>query len=164
VTHLFDLSVGCSDPGYKGAVGDAPMRQGNSKLLTVSTGVTDLTKYVLTVVGKDARAHGEESAAGFTVKAGSTATKRLSKAFERTSNLVKIRARLIAGGALRDNGAVLAFVTDVVFKSPSAAASIVLGNPANGLAFWRLEDGTSLKKLRERRPAKDRLGAVPTGP
>jgi Domain of unknown function (DUF4357) len=124
--------------------------QGNGGLLTVSAGVTDLSNFVFTLVGKDARAHGQESAAGFTVKAGSTATKRLSRAFERTGNLVKIRAGLIADGALRDNGAVLGFVTDVIFKSPSAAASIVLGNPANGLAFWRLEDGTSLKKLRAR--------------
>jgi len=41
-------------------------------------------------------------------------------------------------------------VSDQVFKSPSAAAAILLGRNANGLSEWKDSSGTTLKLLREK--------------
>jgi hypothetical protein len=102
----------------------------------------------LTLKGKGATARGRETAGGFLVRSGSTATKELSAVFARTRNLVKIRENLLNSGVLVDRGQTLYFANDFIFKSPSAAASIIVGNPANGLSMWKDAEGLSLHVLR----------------
>ncbi|MFI3261224.1 MAG: DUF4357 domain-containing protein, partial [bacterium] len=43
-----------------------------------------------------------------------------------------------------ENGILL---EDELFKSPSYAAAFVIGGHINGLAYWKNEEGTSLKEL-----------------
>lgn len=57
------------------------------------------------------------------------------------------RASLIADGIVTQQGSVYVFAQSAVFTSPSAAAGVVLGRPANGPQEWKLPDGSPLGKM-----------------
>ena len=48
---------------------------------------------------------------------------------------------------LRLKGGTLVFTDNVLFNSPSAAASVVCGYAANGRVLWRTADGKTLKEI-----------------
>jgi hypothetical protein len=56
-----------------------------------------------------------------------------------------MRNKLLEAGVIVAKGEHLEFPDDYIFSSASAAASIVLGRNANGLADWKLKDGRTLK-------------------
>ena len=58
-----------------------------------------------------------------------------------------LRDELVAEGSLVVTGANTKFTRDVLFSSPSAAATIVGGGNRNGREVWRDEAGKSLKAL-----------------
>ncbi len=60
----------------------------------------------------------------------------------------KIRGQLIQDHILekQKDGRII-FIRDYLFKSPSAAASVVMGGNADGLEMWRTETGETLKML-----------------
>ncbi len=58
-----------------------------------------------------------------------------------TSNYGRLHADLVSKGKIRRNPNGAELETDVPFKSPSAAAAVVLGRQANGRLDWR-EQGT----------------------
>lgn len=95
---------------------------------------------------KGAQAQAHESAAGFTVEAGSTAAKHFSSAFGKARGLCRLRENLISTGVLVDDGVVLRFTEDYEFRSPSTAAAVICGTPINGL-YWRTKDGKPLKEV-----------------
>jgi hypothetical protein len=77
-----------------------------------------------------------ETTEGFVVKKGAQAVKSMTPS---TPDLyVKMRERLIVSKELVDKGEFLEFAEDIVFKSRSAAATVVLGRSANGNTEWLL--------------------------
>lgn len=95
-------------------------------------------------LGASARAIETES--GFAVLSGSTARHGATETFP--AGYRTLRDNLIAEGALSFDGERLRFTRDVVFASPSAAASIVAGRSASGPGEWRTTDGTSYRDTR----------------
>lgn len=92
-------------------------------------------------------ARGIQGIGGFLVFKGSQAvlTERPSTEQFRYARL--LRQRLIQEGVLQPREKWFEFIRDTEFTSPSAAASVVHGGNANGLAAWKTEDGRTLKEL-----------------
>ena len=86
---------------------------------------------------KDADATGFKSNEGFTVQKGSVAP-----AFT-TSSYAIIRDMLEQDGVIKSG----VFQRDHGFSSPSAAASVVLGNSSNGRLLWKTAGGAKLGDL-----------------
>jgi predicted GIY-YIG superfamily endonuclease len=61
--------------------------------------------------------------------------------------LIGLRNKLIAGGILTQSSDGLVFTQNYLFRSPSAAASVMLGRTANGLTNWKDSQGRTLKSL-----------------
>ncbi len=80
-----------------------------------------------------------------------------------TKGWATLRESLIASDTLVpvEGGASLRLTTDQVFKSPSAAAAILLGRTANGLIEWKDSSGSTLKQLREQTVAATPDAAAP---
>ena len=91
---------------------------------------------------KDADATGFKSNEGFTVQKGSRIASTVAPAFT-SSNYAIIRDALKQDGVIRDD----MFQRDYGFSSPSAAASVVLGNSSNGRLLWKTADGVKLGDL-----------------
>jgi len=96
---------------------------------------------------KGLRASGHLTPAGFLVLKGSQAVLDERASASKYPNAVAPRRRLIELKKLVAREDHLAFVQDVEFASPSAAAAAIHGGSANGLTAWRTEDGRSLKEL-----------------
>jgi hypothetical protein len=108
-----------------------------------------VAKTTFEIKGKGAHAQGSQSQNGFTVVAGSTATKQLTNAFKAKPWGPNLRENLVKLGVLIDSGDVMTFTQDYEFDSPSAAAVIVYGNPMNGRTEWKTKSGKSLKEIQE---------------
>lgn len=101
----------------------------------------------LSLSAKGITAEGMESSEGFVVRAGSGAVKNevsSTPAYHR-----QLRAALLANGVLKAAGDGLEFTQDYVFPSPSFAASVIQGRPANGRLDWKTKDGKTLKDVQE---------------
>lgn len=87
-----------------------------------------------------ARATARETDDGFVVLAGSTARRRPSDTFP--AGYSALRDKLMAAGQLVDGPftELLSFASDVVFTSPSAAASIVAARSASGPLEWKIDE------------------------
>jgi hypothetical protein len=59
-----------------------------------------------------------------------------------------MRGELLAQGILRMLEGSLIFTKDHLFKSPSAAATTVLGRSANGWIEWKNSKGKTLDELK----------------
>ncbi|MEO7863255.1 MAG: DUF4357 domain-containing protein [Nitrospirales bacterium] len=59
------------------------------------------------------------------------------------------RNQFIADGTLIKKDGFFVFTKEAEFSSPSAAAVVIYGGTANGLAAWKTKDGKSLKQLDE---------------
>jgi len=59
------------------------------------------------------------------------------------------RRILIEKGILRDEGKFFRFTQNYTFKSPSAAASVILGRETNGREAWKDSHGRTLKQIQE---------------
>lgn len=84
----------------------------------------------------------ELSSGGYVVRQGSKARKDEAASLQQTYKTM--RASLISGGVLVDDGTCLNFASDYVFKSPSAAAGVVSGTTLGGGVSWKLPDGKNL--------------------
>lgn len=82
-----------------------------------------------------------ETGEAFVVLAGSKAR---SEWIGVSHNYAELHAQLMAEGAIQPNGndELCAFTRDVAFKSPSAAAAVVLGRADNGRTSWLLQGTT----------------------
>lgn len=81
----------------------------------------------------------------FLVKKGSTVN--ISQAKSLRPAIRELRKRLLNDGILIEAGEVYSFAHEYLFKSPSAAASVIAGNPRSGMDAWRDLKGHSLKEL-----------------
>ena len=91
---------------------------------------------------KDADATGFKSNEGFTVHKGSRVASKVAPAFK-NSHYAIIREALEQDSIIID----WVFQRDYGFSSPSAAASVVLGNSSNGRDLWKTSDGVKLGDL-----------------
>lgn len=77
----------------------------------------------------------------FIVETGSLARSGWEGRNTEASGYAQLRDELQRMGVLTGRGEVCEFTQDYAFKSPSAAAAVVNGRPANGTIEWRLEGG-----------------------
>jgi hypothetical protein len=93
--------------------------------------------FAFATAGASATAH--ETEEGFVVLAGSTARRIPTETFP--AGYLALRDQLIADGKLADGPTsdLYTFTSDVVFSSPSAAASIVAARSASGPREWKVE-------------------------
>ncbi|WP_347298633.1 GIY-YIG nuclease family protein [Dolosigranulum savutiense] len=79
---------------------------------------------------------------GFIVQKGATLNDRkLSSHFPKS--LFKMRKQYQDDGTLQNS----TLMQDILFSSPSAAATFILGYPASGPQLWKTEDGVILREL-----------------
>ena len=97
--------------------------------------------------GRGVTAYGELRSDGFLVKEGSEAARQPVPSFD--GSYFALRSELIEKGVLQDNDGVLRFSQDHLFRSPSAAGSVVRGRTTNGRSEWRTLDGRTLGQLQE---------------
>ena len=88
---------------------------------------------------------GDSSKPGFVVTKGSTANIQQAKSLRPA--IKELRQELATSGILIEDGKVFSFTQEYTFKSPSAAACVIAGNPRSGLDAWRDMKGQSLKDL-----------------
>ncbi|MDK9358940.1 DUF3780 and DUF4357 domain-containing protein [Lelliottia sp. V106_10] len=88
---------------------------------------------------------GERSSPEFLIKKGSTANIALAKSLRPA--IRDLRKKLLDDGILIKRGDVYSFEHEYQFKSPSAAACVIAGNPRSGMDAWRDLQGRSLKEL-----------------
>lgn len=94
---------------------------------------------------RGADAQGEPTSDGFLVFKGSKAANSLTPSVP--ISFIKFREKLIEENIFLDKKEYYEFSEDYLFSSPSAAALIVLGRPANGLTEWKIKNGQSLKEF-----------------
>jgi Domain of unknown function (DUF4357) len=92
---------------------------------------------------RGARAQGEPTSEGFVVFKGSSVATSTVPSF--SISLLKLKDVLISQGILVQRDNFLEMNEDYIFGSPSTAAAIVMGRPANGLTEWKTVDGRTLK-------------------
>lgn len=97
---------------------------------------------------KDTKAEGHETSEGFVVYEGATARRVPVPSSHQSTN--ELREVLVREGVLVPEGEILRLTQDHVFGSPSAAAAVLLGRPANGRIEWKNAQGVALKALQER--------------
>jgi hypothetical protein len=97
--------------------------------------------------GAEASGHLIQGGEGFVVLKGSTAVLQERASSEKWPQFMAIRNQLIADGTLVEKDDLYEFTSSFVFSSPSAAATVIHGGPANGLIAWRNKDGKKLKEL-----------------
>jgi hypothetical protein len=96
--------------------------------------------------GKGAEAVGRPANDGFIVYRSSTASKNPSKAVKKSNERVFEELKRI--GVIADHSQDLyVFAQDYVFKSPSGASDIVIGNSSNGWDLWKTKDGRTLDEV-----------------
>ncbi|MGH2428593.1 MAG: GIY-YIG nuclease family protein [Candidatus Limnocylindria bacterium] len=93
-------------------------------------------------------AYGRDIAEGFVVEAGSAARSGETKGLHQYVRT--LRSKLLADGVLVADGPQLRVASDYVFGSPSTAAAVILGSPANGRTEWTDEQGRMLKTIQEK--------------
>jgi hypothetical protein len=101
----------------------------------------------LKLQGKSAEGRGTETSQGFKVFSGSRARSDEVQSIHGWTH--ELRADLLENGVLKPTDGALVFTQDYVFKSPSAAAAVLLGRTANGRKEWRRADGKTLKQIQE---------------
>lgn len=82
----------------------------------------------------------------FIVETGAFARLRWEGATTKQTGYAYLHDELRKSGILKEDGDHCVFTQNYAFSSPSAAAAVVLGRPANGTLEWRPEDGSGTYK------------------
>ena len=96
---------------------------------------------------RGANARGISTTEGFVVLKNSRIADSVTRSFP--DNYLHLRDKLLYNKAIVQDPEGLVLTKDLLFSSPSTAASIVMGRSANGLAEWKTKDGRILKSLEE---------------
>ena len=113
------------------------------KVFEIAPKAEDDTVY-LYCKGSGGDAKGFLSSGGFTVlKGAKTSEKVVSSLQKYNPGYYMLRQKLEAGGTIKDH----TFQFDYEFNSPTAAAAVIEGRPANGNTEWKTGSGTTLKDL-----------------
>ena len=106
----------------------------------------------LRLSGPDAEGEGVEAEDGFLVFAGARARAEVADSMATWAGWAeKLRDAMITTREFEmvEGDKSYRLTADHVFKSPSAAAAVLLGRNANGLTEWKDGSGQTLKQLRE---------------
>ncbi len=101
---------------------------------------------ILYCKGKDALATGELTEEGFIVFKGSKCNLEETKSVQNW--ITNTRNNLIEKKLLQQEGNVYCFTKDHPFKTPTGAATVVLGRSANGWIEWKYENGKTLDEVK----------------
>lgn len=94
--------------------------------------IADTEKFAVNKV-RGVYAEGYPTASGFLVLKGSVISDHITDSFEIACRwYYALRQQLIADGVIRDR----VFTVDYEFKSPTAAASVIIGRMASGNQHW----------------------------
>ena len=102
--------------------------------------------------GKDAEAKGNLTEEGFVVYGGSKA--RLDDVPSLNYAIKEYKEALKRNGILKEVNNKLIFDEDLLMSSPSNAAAVVLGRPANGWIEWKNKDGKTLDELKRQKESE----------
>lgn len=94
---------------------------------------------------RGAEASGEPTADGFVIFEGSQVADTEVESIRDSSS--RLRQQLIEEGVIKETSSGNILTEDYLASSPSTAAVVVMGRSANGLAEWKLQDGTTLKEF-----------------
>lgn len=108
--------------------------------------------------GRGSDAVGYESSEGFVVKEGATGPGTEVPSIGESSKVR--RNQLIESGLLVRENDRLRLTKDVVFGSPSTAATMIMGRNTNGRLQWKTKDGKTLKDLQEEQLGDDEAGSA----
>ena len=110
---------------------------------------SDAGGLLLRLRAKGIEATGADTAAGFIVHAGSRAVSDDRMAPSIHANMREMREELVRQKVLVADDECLRLVQDYLFASPSLAAGVMLGRPANGRVEWKTADGRTLKDIQD---------------
>lgn len=96
---------------------------------------------------RGANARGISTTEGFVVLKNSRIADSVTRSFP--DNYLHLRDKLLYNKTIVQDPEGLVLTRDLLFSSPSTAASIIMGRSANGLAEWKTKDGRILKSLEE---------------
>jgi hypothetical protein len=111
---------------------------------------------VFVLSGPDCEGRGQLVEDGFTVLAGSKARKQVVPSAGKW--LDAVRQELLADGVIVEEGGRYVFREDHTFKTPSGAATALLGRTANGWKEWRSVSGGTLGELKRSPPDDQSVG------
>ena len=95
---------------------------------------------------REAQGKGLFTPEGFVILSGS---RGLSDLTPSAGDLLhRRRERLINNGVAKYEGGAFVFEKDYLFRSPSSAASVLMGRRANGWTSWKLPDGRTLDEVK----------------
>ncbi len=95
-----------------------------------------------------------ETDEGFIVTTGSKCNRDTSNSI--SEGWIHLREKLLKTGSMVDRGEYYEFIEDVIFSSPSAAASVILGRQAAGPREWVTEDGGVSYKEKKAKAIKEK--------
>jgi hypothetical protein len=95
----------------------------------------------------DADGVGEYTSEGFVVLKGSKSRAEVTPSIRGTSN-ERLRKQLVSEGIMSAVGSMLEFTRDHLFASPSSAACILMGRPANGWTEWKAANGKTMDEVK----------------
>ncbi len=101
----------------------------------------------LILSAKGIEARGQYTPEGFLVCAGSQAVKEEVPSIHYF--LKELRRVLLEKRVFVDDGTCYRLTQDYIFSSPSTAAGVLLGRPANGLLEWKDKNGRTLKEVQK---------------
>ena len=102
---------------------------------------------LLVLKGKGVSGTGRDLPEGFVVYAGATA--RLEAAPSIHSYMQDLRQQLLTEGVFVKADGFMRLQQDYTFRSPSTAASVLLGSSTNGRVAWTDEQGRKLKDIQD---------------
>lgn len=91
----------------------------------------------------------------FVVQAGSKVSFQWKGKGTETTGYARLFAELVKTGVLAQHGNGRVFTDNYAFKSPSAAAAVVNGRPANGTIEWKLSSGKTYKEWEQEKLAQE---------
>lgn len=133
-----------------------------ARLATPAAVVADssVPRFWLRADRRGANATAELRDGEFIVEAGSTAALTWDHEATRQMTYGLLRDELLRAGTLQERDGDLCFVENYVFRSPSAAAAVVLGRHANGTTEWKHEGSNQTYKDWEKRQLQTPLGVT----
>lgn len=106
-------------------------------------GTSGTARFLLETRKHDLKATAVLEDGEFVVQAGSQARSR--EGVSEVSSYAHLFDELTRAGVLKPTGGNYVFVENYAFRSPSAAATVVLGFSANGTIVWKTPDGQTYK-------------------
>ena len=103
-----------------------------------SDAMPDAATFELSILRNKIHATAKVQNGEFVVQAGSVARKSWEGKGTETSGYAQLHSELVNSGILAEQGDQRVFTANYKFSSPSAAAAVVNGRPANGTIEWKV--------------------------